>query len=147
MTNDVKIYTAVMTVSSTSGLQETEQRQAQNRPKQSLKQDTRIHLNCSQPYTTFPEFQLTPALLTTFCLETDYRFSTSVYFTADTSPAAHISAVQLMISLSSNWCQPHLSYPRPASVLLMFLHTPNFSKCQHLGSQVLKNFRAETHLS
>ena len=102
MTNDVKIYTAVMTVSSTSGLQETEQRQAQNRPKQSLKQDTRIHLNCSQPYTTFPEFQLTPALLTTFCLETDYRFSTSVYFTADTSPAAHISAVQLMISLSSN---------------------------------------------
>ena len=68
MANDVKIYTAVMTVSSTSGLEETEQTHAQNRPRQPLKQDTRVHLNCSQPYTTFPEFQLTQALITTFCL-------------------------------------------------------------------------------
>ena len=68
MTNDVKIYTAVMTVPSTRSLEKTEQKYAQNRPKRSLKQDTRIHLNCSQPYTTFPEFQMTPVLLTSFCL-------------------------------------------------------------------------------
>ena len=45
MTRDVKRYTGAMTVSSTSGLEKTEQTNAKNRPKHSLKQDTRIHLN------------------------------------------------------------------------------------------------------